>query len=240
MKRRHYIQDCSALLPTDLPGEIPACRLVLVRLADIDTNEVQVLLSAKEQEQYAGYRFAKRQQEWLGGRLACKTSVALLCNLNGLASIVVSNDEQGQPHVAGRGCESVHVAISHSGEYAVALASVVPCGLDIQEIMPTLERVQEKFIQGNEQQILAGFACTDLEQLGLVWAIKEALRKQVECWPLLGFLETRLETIAATAHYCMVRCVVVERERPLPQQLPVVYATMYEEHALALCFESLF
>lgn len=229
------ITDCSDLVPQDDNCTGRAFCLLAVDLAKFDSDAVQVVLAPLEQEQYEGYRFPKRQQEWLGGRLACKEAVARLLGLDDLTVIVVANDEHGRPLVAGPGTDGVQVSISHSGELAMALASFAPCGLDLQEITPTLAKVEEKFIHPAEQDVLAGFSGSPLEQQGLVWASKEALRKLLPLWPLLGFLEAQIESVTTTEGGFKVHCSSCEEKRLLPP-LPMVYATLYSQYALAICF----
>ena len=229
------ITDCSDLVPWD-ETEIkqPFC-LMAVDLVSFDVMAAQAVLTPLEQEQYGGYRFPKRQNEWLGGRLACKTAVAQLLGLTGLTLVEVANDDHGRPFVAGHGVDGVEVSISHSGDVAMALASFSPCGLDIQEITPVLAKVEEKFVHPEERAILPVFAISELEQFGLVWAVKESLRKQLCLWPLLGFLEARIEAISKVDGGFMVQCTACRDTRVVT--VPLVHVALYGSYGLALCFE---
>ncbi len=240
MKWNQYITDCSALVASRFPRIGPEFCLYAVDLLAFDQGlafSTQTLLSPEEQHQYLQYRFPKRQKEWLGGRLACKGAVARLAGLSRLQDIIVINNEHGRPMVSGVGCRHIHVSISHSGEWAMALASYIPCGLDLQEVGPSLARVEEKFVCTAEKDLLSTFGGSGLEQLSLGWVVKEALRKQVDIWPLLGFLETRLVGVDVLPEGAVVSCCTFAGKRSLPEHLPVVYATMYNGYGLAFCLD---
>ncbi len=229
------VTDCSDLVPGERVAGGAKFRLVVVGLDDFDLIDISQVLAPSEEEQYQRYRFPKRQKEWLCGRLACKEAVARLVGLDSLVDIFVANDNHGRPLVTGRGVGGVYVSISHSGGLAMAMACFKPCGLDLQEITPTLAKVEDKFIRVTEQDVLSDFNGSTLEQQGLVWASKEALRKLLPLWPLLGFLEAQIESVATTEGGFMVHCSPCEEKRSLPP-MPVVYATLYTQYALALCF----
>ncbi len=237
MKWSKYTVDCANVLPLS-GNKTPVFCLIAVDIATVDREPhvAQQLLAFTEQNQYITYTFKKRRLEWLCGRLACKVAVAQLLGLVCLQDIVVANTEHGRPFIQGLAGHQVQVSISHSGRFAVALASVSRCGVDIQEITPSLKKVEGKFIYSGEIARLKPYTSSAAEQRGLLWASKEALRKQVEIAPLLGFLESRLASVAVAHDYCMAHHVPVEQKRTLPPNLPVVYATMYERYALALCF----
>lgn len=208
----------------------------LSRLDHSFADCAEQILTPVEKEQLQGYHFSKRRREWLGGRLACKAAVAGLVGEE-LRNIVVENDEHGRPFVAGGSVCKVHVSISHSGDVAMGLAASVPCGLDVQKITPSLARVESKFITVAEGEQFAGLPLdTDLERLGLLWAVKEALRKQVACWPLIGFLGIKVELVQVAGEGFMVHCSPVPGKRVVVIALPKVYATLYRGHGLAVCF----
>lgn len=233
-------EDCSAWVGSTFRANSPPFCFMAVALsaleADLDAC-AQSILSAEERCRYQALTLMKRKREWLGGRLACKEAVSrLLGGVACLADIVVTNTEQGRPQVAGGDGRQVHVSISHSGDVAMALAAYVPCGLDVQEVTESLGRVKEKFILPDEDRVMAQFHAAEREQQGLVWAMKEALRKQVDLWPLLGFLETRLIHLEHDGDGFIGRCCPQPDARPLPRDLPLVYGIMYKKKALALCF----
>lgn len=236
----HEIEDCSGRVGAQFRPDRDSFRLMAVSLSplepDVDTC-AQTILSADEQRRYQTLTLTKRRREWLGGRLACKEAVSrLVGGSTCLADIVVTNTEQGRPQVAGEWGRQVQVSISHSGGVAVGLAAYVPCGLDVQEVTESLGRVKEKFIHPDEERLITRFHGEEREGLGLVWAMKEALRKQVELWPLIGFLETRLVQLEGDGDGFVGRCCPQPGKRPLPRELPLVYAMMYKKKALALCF----
>jgi 4'-phosphopantetheinyl transferase EntD len=144
------------------------------------------LLSPAEQIRYAGFTYAKRQREWLGGRLTCKFAALRLAapqtriTMPALSVLPAAN---GAPLLS---CPSLPagslpaVSISHSGRYAVAMAAMAQaCGIDIQETTARTERVADRFAAATEVQLLRE-ALPELEaaqRLTLLWTAKEALKK---------------------------------------------------------------
>ncbi len=224
----------------------PLFSLVLVKLADLGGNDAALcqtagaVLSAAEMKRFQGFRFPHRRREWLAGRLAVKEAVArLVAAPQGMvADIEVGVDNRGKPLVlSGQGNNKpVQIAISHSGEVALGLASLEPCALDFQEIRSSLARVEARFVRGDEKGLVQQCHADKLRALGLLWAGKEALRKYVPLWPLLGFLEARLERIVAQGDGFSLSFQPLPEKRGLPATLPRVLATLYEDNALAIIF----
>jgi len=81
-------------------------------------------------------------------------------------------DEAGKPHLR----DSVfHISISHTTNYAAAIAHPNPCGVDVQRIVPRIRRLAGKFVGPGEQiQLTPEF---ELLQLHLIWSAKEAMYK---------------------------------------------------------------
>lgn len=168
----------------------------------------EVYLHRTEQVRLASFGFAKRQLEWLGGRLAAKhAALSLLAReagpLPGYRELAVEPDAAGRPYLADQGGTNASlpaISISHSHGYAGALAVWGPsCGLDLQLVTPRVLTVQERFASREEVAIL--HTSPYLETLGeaarltLLWSAKEALRKSRACEPLLGFTELTLSRL---------------------------------------------
>jgi len=170
----------------------------LAVLADCPSDVVGRYLSAAELEQWSGFHLKKRRTEWLGGRLSAKWAAAGLLNKAEMDwhSLVIQSEEDGRPYLAA-GVRPVapFISISHSGHLAAALAANLPCGLDIQQPDAKMHTVKKRFATPEEEDLLTAAlpqSFTKTEQLTLLWAAKEAVRKMVRISPLLGLLDIRL------------------------------------------------
>lgn len=81
-------------------------------------------------------------------------------------------DEMGKPHLRD---SHFHVSISHTVNYAAAIAHPNPCGIDVQRIVPRIRRMAHKFVGAAEQEQLVPEH--ELLQLHLIWSAKEAMYK---------------------------------------------------------------
>jgi len=181
--------------------------LTLVRLADLRAAlESGGFLPAErltpaELEQYSGYRFQKRQLEWLGGRWAAKHAAATLRVETGPEDWEVGTGPDGRPFFRPTrwGKPELELSISHSHGLAAALVVAgYPCGLDLQRVTDTVLRVREKFCHESELELLSCLGKNPesaLQSLTMLWTAKEALRKGLGGHPLTGFLSMRLTTL---------------------------------------------
>lgn len=168
-------------------------------------------LGLAEGERFLSFSSPQRQAEWLGGRLAAKAAAQCFSPLPFASGEAwrrwqISQNPQGKPYIHGalpEGASDPAISISHGGGLAVAMATASgACGIDLQALTPTLERVRPRFAAAAELAILAqapGLAPLTLpERLLLLWTAKEACRKAKVRVPLLGFLEMRLRRVGGT------------------------------------------
>lgn len=154
-------------------------------------------LHADELHPWSGFRREKRRVEWLGGRLAAKWAAAgfLKRSAADWRNLVIRTEKDGRPYLATKGkAVTPCISISHSGPLAAALAANFPCGLDIQQPRAKIHTVKELFAFPEEETLLHAIlpnSFTQTEELSLLWAAKEAVRKMVRIAPLLGFQEIR-------------------------------------------------
>ena len=81
-------------------------------------------------------------------------------------------DDAGKPHLKD---SLFHISISHTVNYAAAIAHPNPCGIDVQRIVPRIRRMADKFIGPEERPQL--IPEHELLQLHLIWSAKEAMYK---------------------------------------------------------------
>lgn len=172
-----------------------------------------IFLADDERNRFNVFRYLKRKREWLGGRIAAKLAVAeyLLGELapdeTNWSEWQIIPDTNGKPHVESttkRENNPPHISISHSGGLAIALASPLPCGIDIQKKTATVTKVRDRFSEPQEVSIMnsnQNFAGMDeATKLTMLWAAKEAVRKTVDVSPLLGFKEMNLVKVFDQHH----------------------------------------
>lgn len=85
---------------------------------------------------------------------------------------VCLKDEFGKPHLVDSHYE---ISFSHSKQLVAVIASPASCGVDIQNITPSVERIAHKFMRESEMNSLK--KKTRLEHLHVYWGAKEALYK---------------------------------------------------------------
>lgn len=81
-------------------------------------------------------------------------------------------DQHGKPYLLDT---DWHISISHSRTVCAAMAGPVPVGIDIQRIVPKIERIAPKFMRDAEMDSLQ--PATRLEHLHIYWGAKESLYK---------------------------------------------------------------
>jgi len=196
--------DLAAPLPPELAAAVRelGATLALVRLPPLAEQlekgdlEPAGWLTGPEMARLAGYRYPKRRLEWLGGRLAAK--LALLALETTTASPLhwrIDSAGDGRPlsFLLDQDGErpGPEISISHSHGLAAALVARRPCGLDLQKTTGAVGRVRERFCTPDEAEALAAAGLTG-DDLTLLWAAKEALRKGLGGTPLTGFLAMTL------------------------------------------------
>ena len=126
----------------------------------------EVPLFAGESEQLGRIRGEGRRREFMAAR-------ALLHRMSGRSERgELYKDEAGKPHLR----DSIfHVSISHTVDYAAAIAHPNPCGVDVQRMVPRIGRLAHKFV--GEAERIQLVSAHELLQLHLIWSAKEAMYK---------------------------------------------------------------
>lgn len=130
-------------------------------------------LTAREHERYATLApFAKRQTEWLAGRIAAKRSVAELTGAQPHDVEILQTDHASPPYVALPG---VHIGISHSFDVALGAAAPHEIGIDVELVRPLpAELTAYAFVAGE----LAPLG-EDAAAMVRLWTMKESFVKML-------------------------------------------------------------
>lgn len=127
--------------------------------------------------------------------------------------------------------EAYHFSISHCRDYAAAIISKTDrVGVDIEMINPKVEKVQHKFLNDAEQQILIHqSSILNIQMLTLAWSIKEVIYK----WYGEGSLDFKehihIENIFLDEHGGKAECKVSKNK----SQHLSVYFIFFEKNCLA-------
>jgi phosphopantetheinyl transferase len=207
--------QCKSVFPTppvfSFPVKIVRVNLELLkmRMADLGIFDIAFFyLCREERKRFHSFRHEKRKTEWLAGRIAAKCAGLQLQNNDEKIcwgkkqwhQLQISADSAGKPVVIWSAMESsspVCISISHSREFAIAIAARENCGVDIQQVTPAVERVEERFVTSEEKNILAEIV--DLygrrAALTLLWSAKEAVKKATAGAIHPGFLDISLNSL---------------------------------------------
>ncbi len=207
---------------------------------------VRTKLAETEKEQFNSLGKEKRRLEWMAGRIAGKEAVFQLVDhdMRGIVlphrdyqAVAIEKEAGGRPVVlmASEDHRRICLSISHSYGLAVAMASDVPCGVDIQKIDAALDRVRDYFIGSGEDELVDGIPDSlyaPREKLGLLWSAKEALKKQVGRSPMPGFRELELVEVGEL-YGMMVFTFALPPDKTGGQRFGRVAVAIYGRHTLA-------
>ncbi len=222
--------------------------LDLNRIDNISPKTTAAWLHPQEHEQLIGFKYKKRNTEWLGGRICAKQGLKLFSQLQGQGSpqpaaksFAILSQESGKPFFSNLGQGETflfpQLSISHSKAFATALCATEPCGIDIQYKSPSLIKVREKFVVSTEEQLLQETLPnrSHSDQLSLIWAGKEALKKMLSSTGMPGFLDLRLERVIAKDSKTAL--LFFAETRRYNSVFQVVSGMQNDAYGIALCCE---
>ncbi|WP_050419504.1 4'-phosphopantetheinyl transferase family protein [Bradyrhizobium tropiciagri] len=157
--------------------QCPVGALVLVSLKRLrivfSIGRTPQMLTGCEVALWQRLQTDRRRLEFIGGRLAAKLAIARLSTDNiALCNIEVARSESGKPVVRGMMGPVTEVSISHTREWAVALAvpGQAPCGIDIEDRTSRV-RLSGDYFHKSEIELAARIGPKRH------WVLKEALAK---------------------------------------------------------------
>lgn len=228
---------------TEVYGHTPAAALLEIpELHDKpqDRQGFTSLLTVRELQRLDSFKLAKRQNEFLAGRICAKLAIAGFCAtdaIDDLCKIQIDNAPDGRPYATFCQLASapphVHISISHSQGLAAALASQYHCGIDVQKRSSTLLRIQNRFCGFEEDRLLqlqAG-ALAHLDRLNLLWCAKEAIRKTFSHQYVPGFLQFHCTEIVELENEGYLLKLYNESKN----QTVTAICTHYLDYAVAAC-----
>jgi phosphopantetheinyl transferase len=235
--RRHRFQ--TAMLP-------------IVPLNEYTAKETSVpperkALNESELKKAASLHAAKRQGEWLTGRLAVKMAAMHFLPDTPLAQyqvaphqLSVHNDDSGRPYLAGdlpAELEKTEISLSHGNGYAAAIIGNSPCGIDIESNRESLKKVRDKFCTVEEEDTLLQQLgdLSGLQQLTILWTAKEAIKKSLSHLHMPGFLDLMLTGMEPHTTGWVLNFVISSRNfDKFPPTISVV-SELYQGFGISVC-----
>jgi phosphopantetheinyl transferase len=136
----------------------------------------RVVLAPPELEHFQCLRSSKRASEYLAGRIAAKRLLRNAPYGLGRSECVISTSVEGAPRLEGR--TGIHVSISHSGDFAVAVAAEHRIGIDLEENVERPAALLRYFYGPRERAILDVLDGSERTALiNELWCRKEAASK---------------------------------------------------------------
>lgn len=129
-----------------------------------DWFQERLILSKLEAQQLEIIK-GHRRLEWLAVR-------HLTSQLLGGQSGAMVKDEFGKPHLLHI---PLQISVSHSHGLAATILAKKQTGIDIQKIVPKIERIAHRLLRKEEREVLQ--PATRIEHLHVYWGAKEALYK---------------------------------------------------------------
>ncbi len=140
-------------------------------------------LTPGERARYEGFRFNKRQQDWLLGRWTAKQALLEIAGLpqSDIARFEVLSAADGAPiaQLDGSPCE-IGLSISHSNDRAFSIAARQTTGLgcDIELVEPRSEAFVDTFFTAAESERVRVAPPDDRDILvTMIWSAKESTLK---------------------------------------------------------------
>lgn len=175
-----------------LPGlpENSACvRVTKDHIAGADPEwQSRILLGAKEMAELLRIEPLRHRKDFLRGRAALKDAIRVWWSRQYGGEypfpheLVVVHDERGAPHLDSELGEGVpYLSVSHKEGVAVAVASSVPVGIDIEPADRDVSSFQNEFLTPGEIEQVAALSAAMPEQAWPVrfWCAKEAVGKML-------------------------------------------------------------
>jgi phosphopantetheinyl transferase len=153
--------------------------------SDLGSIPLEAFLNPEERAQADAYRFARRKESYLLGRLAAKASLSAFLAESDWTKIRITNGVFGQPLVHHALQHEAEISISHVDGFAVALAfpREHPMALDM-ELIDTSRAVtvrNELRFSPAEQRWMHGSGVEEKAALVMLWTVREALGKVLRC-----------------------------------------------------------
>jgi len=178
---------------------------------------VASLLTEAERRQFRRCRGWKRQVEWLAGRRAAKTAFVRYARSVGRRDTgqpaSVLNDRNGAPYVEYR--PDVHLSITHSHGYAMAVVAPFDIGIDLEKIEQRPLSLTHYFFSEDERRLASrrgGDSPARDKLITRIWSRKEAVSKVLRRGGSLDFKDLNVVDDEVEVSRVAMRVLSAERD----------------------------
>ena len=146
-------------------------------------NEAAEVLEAGELDYFRQVKSNKRRKQFFLGRSVGKKAISLYLNENNLTGVEISAGVFRQPYV--RYClrDNPAVTLSHSADFAVAIAYDPGhiMGVDVEHVDSGRAHMFKENLTEHEKEIAVRTGCEQNLVSNVMWTMKEALSKAIKC-----------------------------------------------------------
>lgn len=147
---------------------------------DVEAAEI---LEASESEYFRQVKSNVRRKQFFLGRSVGKTAIALYLNDSNLKGVEISSGVFRQPFVRHSSHDNPGVTLSHSADFAVAIAYEPGhiMGVDVEQVDSGRANLFKDNLSAHEKDIAVRTGCEEYLVSNVVWTMKEALSKAIKC-----------------------------------------------------------
>jgi phosphopantetheinyl transferase len=159
-------------------------RCIALSLIELETvNDLAEKALSDEEAHRLQKMSPKRRITYLAARLCCKSLYRELSgDLKSPASYLTTVSPDGVrpccPVIEDQ--KAAFCSVSHDSRFAIAVASNVPIGVDVEEISERVCRSREVYMNERERSLVEGSPLGEIEASVRIWTTKEAMAKALD------------------------------------------------------------
>lgn len=175
------------------------------------------ILHQREADIFGTDRFGRWRFGYLRGRLCAKLALGALHDGLDVRQVSIERGVFGQPVVASKELGNVQVSISHSGNWAAALAfdETHPMAIDIEVFAESKQAVMRGNMTAAELDWIAATNLVAPMRLTVLWTIKESLSKALrsglmspfEIYAIDSIEEQGVAIVSTYTNFAQYKCI---------------------------------
>lgn len=146
-------------------------------------EEANEILQAGELDYFLQLKSNIRKKQFFLGRSVGKKAISLYLNENNLKGVEISSGVFRQPFVRYCSHDNPAVTLSHSADFAVAIAYEPGhiMGVDVEQVDSGRAGIFKENLTRHEKDLAERTGCEQNLVSNVMWTIKEALSKAIKC-----------------------------------------------------------
>ena len=172
------------LVITRESGPVQASLGFATRSADpFGDEDLARCLHPAEERQWRSYKYPRRRDSFLLGRVAAKAALGACFPSLPLRTLEIANGIMGQPRVTARSGVEAEVSLSHSENFAAAITCAAghPIGIDLEFLDSDRAAVAQSCLAPGETAVFAQLDTPAATSALLLWCMRESLGKVLRC-----------------------------------------------------------